>query len=67
VKLNISLCEKEETTAHLKSIFSDKENFIVSVALQPDTLKLENLEQCDVAVSNWKSWPENDVRWSAET
>jgi type 1 glutamine amidotransferase len=57
----------EETTTQLKKIFSDEERFSVSVTQKPDTLKMEDFEKFDVVLSNWNSWPENDVRWSAET
>lgn len=51
------------TTPFLKNMYSETELFSVEITEKPDTLKSIDLEKYDVIVSNWNSWPENDIRW----
>jgi type 1 glutamine amidotransferase len=53
----------EQTTRQLEEIFSDCELFGYTITLQPDTLESEDFRDIDVVLSNWNSWPENEVRW----
>ena len=57
----------KQTTKQLERIFSDTERYAVSITMRPDTLKLRTLEQFNVVLNNWNSWPENDIRWTTET
>jgi type 1 glutamine amidotransferase len=53
----------EKTTAVLDSILTESGLFSVDVTTEPDTLTHEDLAKYHVLLSNWNSWPENDVRW----
>jgi type 1 glutamine amidotransferase len=55
----------EMTTAVLDSILEAQGLFSVDVTTQPDTLRFEDLKHYDALLSNWNSWPENDLRWPA--
>ncbi|TNF43118.1 MAG: ThuA domain-containing protein [Bacteroidetes bacterium] len=59
--------EWQQTTGFLENMFHQTRYFRTEVTNQPDTLKLADLQQFDVVLSNWNSWPENDLRWPAET
>ena len=51
----------KQTTNQLVSIFMESELFDCQVTNQPDSVRSEFLEQFDVIVNNWNSWPENDL------
>ena len=53
----------EETTSVLKSDFQKSGRFIAEVTNRPDTLTYMHLSKYDALLSNWNSWPENDLRW----
>jgi len=55
-----------ETTPFLAKMFTQSGLFSVDVTDMPDTLTTKSLDKYDVLVSNWNSWPENDLRWPAE-
>ena len=57
----------QQTTPVLKRTFEETGIFKVDITNQPDTLDLNDFRGYDVVVSNWNSWPENDLRWSEET
>ena len=59
--------EWQQTTPFLEKMFSQTGFFNTEVTNQPDTLKFADFEKFDVIVSNWNSWPENDLRWPSET
>jgi len=59
--------EWKQTTPQLERIFSQSGLFQYQVSNQPDTLRTVHLASFDVIVSNWNSWPENDLRWPEET
>jgi type 1 glutamine amidotransferase len=59
--------EWQQTTPFLERMFSQTGIFKTEITNQPDTLKLADFEKFDVVLSNWNSWPENDLRWPAET
>jgi len=59
--------EWQQTTPFLEKMFSQTGKFTFFVTNQPDTLKMRDLQKFDVVLSNWNSWPENDLRWPAET
>ncbi len=47
-------------------IFNDETGFQVDLTNRPDTLNLACLKGYDVILSNWNSWPENELRWPKE-
>ncbi|MFC2112177.1 DUF6807 family protein [Bacteroidota bacterium] len=53
----------EKTTPVLKRIFEKNGYYEVDVTNRPDTFNFEYLARYDVVLSNWNSWPENDLRW----
>lgn len=53
------------TTSFLENMFSENGLYIVDITGKPDTLKSSDLRNFDAIVSNWNSWPENDIRWPA--
>lgn len=53
----------EKTTKVLENIFLSERIFDYCVTLKPDTLDKTDLEEFDVILSNWNSWPENEIRW----
>jgi type 1 glutamine amidotransferase len=55
----------ERTTAVLESTFRESGLFSVDVTTKPDTLTFQDMDQYDVLLSNWNSWPENELRWPA--
>src|SRR5690554_1846311 len=57
----------KNTTPFLSRIFSESNLFSVENTEKPDTLKSSDLANFDVVVSNWNSWPENDLRWPGST
>jgi type 1 glutamine amidotransferase len=59
--------EWQQTTPFLENMFQQTGNFKTEITNQPDTLKYSDFEKFDVVLSNWNSWPENDLRWPVET
>ncbi|RIH63258.1 hypothetical protein D1164_20620 [Mariniphaga sediminis] len=57
----------KQTTPFLKKMLTESGLFSVEFTEQPDTLKLSDLADTDVIVSNWNSWPDNDIRWPEST
>ena len=53
----------EQTTPVLTRIFDEERQFSVDLTNRPDTLNFDYLRQYDAIVSNWNSWPKNDLRW----
>ena len=53
----------EQTTAVLTRTLKENGLFSVDVTTEPDTLKYNHLKKYDALLSNWNSWPENDIRW----
>ena len=53
----------ESTTAVLDSLLEASGLYSVDVTTEPGSLAYEDLIRYDVLVSNWNSWPENDLRW----
>ena len=53
----------EQTTPVLTGIFDEDMRFSVDLTDNPDTLNFDYLCAYDVIVSNWNTWPENDLRW----
>ena len=58
--------EWKGTTPFLEKIFENSGYFQTDVTNQPDTLSYEIFKKYDAVVSNWNSWPENDLRWATE-
>ncbi len=56
-----------QTTPFLESIYQRSNRFEVEITNQPDTLVYRELKKFDAIVSNWNSWPENDLRWPEKT
>jgi type 1 glutamine amidotransferase len=59
--------EWQQTTTFIEKMFLKSGTFTVSVTEKPDTLKFSDFERFDVVLSNWNSWPENDLRWPEQT
>ncbi|HSH19554.1 MAG TPA: ThuA domain-containing protein, partial [Draconibacterium sp.] len=57
----------KSTTSYLQKMYTETGLFAVEITEKPDTLKSMDLNKFDVIVSNWNSWPENDLRWPEET
>jgi len=55
-----------KTTPFLEKIFENAGIFQMDVTNKPDTLSYETFKKYDAVVSNWNSWPENDLRWTAK-
>jgi type 1 glutamine amidotransferase len=58
--------EWENTTPFLEKMYSQSGLFEIKVIDNPSALNPDELAYYDVIVSNWNSWPENDLRWSAD-
>ncbi len=56
----------EQTTPVLRATFVEQGCFSVDLTNRPDTFNFDYLRPYDVIVSNWNSWPENDLRWPKE-
>ena len=56
--------EWQKTTPLLARIYSETRLFSVSVTELPDTLTYRQLKKYDVVVSNWNTWPDNNLRFS---
>jgi type 1 glutamine amidotransferase len=52
-----------QTTPLMESIYKGSGRFEVEITNQPDTLVYKDLKEFDAIVSNWNSWPDNDLRW----
>jgi type 1 glutamine amidotransferase len=59
--------EWQQTTPFIEKMFLQSGKFAISVTEKPDTLKMSDFQKFDVVLNNWNSWPENDLRWPAET
>lgn len=57
----------KKTTPFLTNMYVESGLFSVEITEHPDTLKAQDLADFDVIVSNWNSWPKNDLRWAEET
>jgi type 1 glutamine amidotransferase len=57
----------QQTTPFLESLFYGTGMFEVQITNRPDTLKESDFQKFDVILSNWNSWPENDLRWPENT
>ncbi len=53
----------QQTTGLVKRILEQGGHFAVEVTLRPDTLDGGDFSGYDAVLSNWNSWPENDLRW----
>ena len=58
--------EWQKTTPLLAKIFKDCRLFSVSVTELPDTLNYKQLKKYDAIVSNWNTWPDNELRLPAK-
>lgn len=59
--------EWQLTTPVLESMLLNSGKFSIKITERPDTLTDIDFSQVDVVLSNWNSWPENDLRWPAKT
>ncbi len=59
--------EWQQTTPVLLNILSQSGKFSIKITERPDTLTIADFLQTDVVISNWNSWPENDLRWTVHT
>jgi len=56
--------EWQKTTPVLVRLFKDAKLFSVSVTEKPETLLYADLKKYNLVVSNWNTWPDNQVRLS---
>ena len=59
--------EWKQTTPVLQNMFVKSGKFSIKTTERPDTLTSADFLQTDVVLSNWNSWPENDLRWPEQT
>ena len=59
--------EWQQTTPFVANILSGSGKFSVKITERPDTLTGIDFSKTDVVVSNWNSWPENDLRLPEQT
>jgi type 1 glutamine amidotransferase len=57
--------EWQKTTPLLTRIFNDSKLFSTRITEKPDTLSYISLKKYDLVVSNWNSWPDNNMRLSS--
>lgn len=57
----------QQTTPYLESLLYGTGMYEVQITNRPDTLKESEFKKFDVILSNWNSWPENDLRWPKTT
>lgn len=57
----------KSTTPYLKRMMEGSGLFSADITNRPDTLKSDDLSRYAVIVSNWNSWPDNDLRWPEST
>ncbi len=55
------------TTPVLYDILTKSGKFAVFITERPDTLSGSDFSKSDVVISNWNSWPENNLRWPEQT
>jgi type 1 glutamine amidotransferase len=58
--------EWQKTTPLLVETFKEAKCFTTKVTNLPDTLNYKELKKYDVVVSNWNTWPDNDIRMTRE-
>jgi type 1 glutamine amidotransferase len=58
--------EWQKTTPLLAKIYKDSRLFKINITEIPDTLTYNELIKYDVIVSNWNTWPDNDLRMTKE-
>jgi type 1 glutamine amidotransferase len=52
----------QKTTPLLTRIFKDSQFFITQITNLPDTLSYDDFKRYNLIVSNWNSWPDNNLR-----
>ncbi|MCF6334085.1 MAG: PmoA family protein [Draconibacterium sp.] len=57
----------QATTSFLQKMYAETGLFELEITEVPDTLTLTDLKNFDVVVSNWNSWPKNNLRWPEST
>ena len=58
--------EWQKTTPLLQRIYNETRLFTTDVTDRPDTLNYKSLKRYDVIVSNWNTWPDNNIRMTPE-
>lgn len=58
--------EWQKTTPLLERIYNQTGLFSISITELPDTLKYRDLEKYDAIVSNWNTWPDNNLRFPSK-
>ncbi len=58
--------EWQKTTPLLARIYKESRLFSVTITEIPDTLTYKQLKKYDAIVSNWNTWPDNNLRLSKE-
>lgn len=54
----------QKTTPLLIRILKDSKLFTVQITEKPDTLSYNTFKKYDLIISNWNSWPDNNLRMS---
>ncbi len=57
----------QETTPFLENMLRESGIFEVKITNRPDTLNYQDLRLFDAVISNWNSFPDNDLVWPRET
>jgi type 1 glutamine amidotransferase len=57
--------EWQKTTPLLARIYTETRLFSVTITDLPDTLTYKQLKNFNVVVSNWNTWPDNNLRFPA--
>jgi len=57
----------QKTTPFLEKMLEGCGLFRVDVTNRPDTLSYNSFKNYNAIISNWNSWPKNDLRWPEET
>lgn len=58
--------EWQKTTPLLEKIFRNTGLFSINITDLPDTLTYKQLQKYDAVISNWNTWPDNNLRLSFE-
>ncbi len=56
----------QKTTPLIVRIFKETKLFNVSVTEKPDTMSFKALKQFNLIISNWNTWPDNNVRLNSQ-
>jgi type 1 glutamine amidotransferase len=58
--------EWQKTTPLLSRILKETKLFNVSITEKPETISYTDLKNYDLVISNWNTWPDNNLRLSSQ-